>query len=166
MKRVTRRLTPTEAAHIGDVLRRLREHFYAWSAPETVGHEYHLADFAYYEGCDRRDDCCRAILGEAAPFALGQELVRSHGFQWVMLPPRATPVPSAPSSFPSSSPSPWRYAVTHPTLPEPIDLLSLEDGSWNDREYDPGSEPKPGDGSMTHDSLETILRRIGQIPED
>jgi hypothetical protein len=137
--------TPAEAAFIADVLRRLREHYHTWCAPETEGHEYDLVAFAYYEGCDRRDECCRGILSEAAPFALGQELVLRHGFRWVMLPSGDT----------------WRYGVAHPTLEHPIDLLSLEDGSWNDEEYDPGSEPHPGDGSMTHDSLETILKRIG-----
>jgi hypothetical protein len=136
--------TPAEMAHVADVLRRLREHFHEWSVPETEGHEYDLAAFAYYEGCDRRDDCCRAILGEAAPFTLGQELVLRHGFRWVMF----------------ASGDAWRYGVAHPALSVPIDLLSLEDGSWNEREYDPGCEPHPGDGSMTHDSLETILERV------
>ena len=70
---MTRPVIPTEEAHIQEVLRRLREHFYVWAPPGTEGHGYRLADFAYYEGCDRPDDCCRAILGEAAPFALGQE---------------------------------------------------------------------------------------------
>src|SRR5262245_39837024 len=140
----SRALTPTEEAVIADVLRRLREHFYVWCAPETEGHGYDLAAFACYGGCDRRDECCRAILGEAAPFALGQELAARHGFRWVMLAAGDT----------------WRYGVAHPALPGPIDLHSLEDGSWNDEEYDPGSEPHPGDGSMTHDSLETILRRV------
>jgi hypothetical protein len=144
----TRDLDPTEEAHIADVLRRLREHYHIWV--REPGYEHDLAAFAYYEGCDRRDECCRAILGEAAPFALGQELVARHGFRWVMLGAGDT----------------WQFGVTHPALAAPIDLLSLEDGSWNDREYDPGSEPHPGDGSMTHDSLETILRRIGALPSD
>ena len=140
----TRDLTPSEEAHVADVFRRLREHFYVWSAPETPGHEHDLVAFAYYEGCHRRDECCRAILGEAAPLALGQELVTRHGFRWVMI----------------ASGDAWRYGVAHPALSRPIDLLSLEDGSWNEVEYSGGSEPHPGDGSMTHDSLETILERV------
>jgi hypothetical protein len=138
----TRDPTPSEGAFVEEVLRRLREHFLEWCAPETEGHEHHLAAFAYYEGCGRSDHC-RAILGEAAPFALGRELVARHGFRWVMI----------------AAGDAWRYGVAHPALSAPIDLLSLEDGSWNDEEYDPGCEPHPGDGFMTHDSLETILRR-------
>ena len=128
---------------MADVLRRLREHFHEWCGPETEGHEHELVAFAHYEGCARSDHC-RAILGEAAPLALGQELVARHGFRWVMI----------------ASGDTWRYGVAHPALSEPIDLLSLEDGAWNDEEYDPGSKPHPGDGSMTHDSLATILARV------
>ena len=79
----TRDPTPSEGAFVEEVLRRLREHFLEWCAPETEGHEHHLAAFAYYEGCGRSDHC-RAILGEAAPFALGRELVARHGFRWVI----------------------------------------------------------------------------------
>ena len=35
-----------------------------------------------------------------------------------------------------------RYGVMHPALDEPIDLGSLEDGSWNNGEYD--SPPSRG----------------------
>lgn len=51
----------------------------------------------------------------------------------------------------------WHYAVSHPLLSQPIDLQRLEDGSWNDEEYDEPTDP----GEMTHDSLETILARVG-----
>jgi cell wall assembly regulator SMI1 len=136
----TRDPTPAEEALIADVLRRLREHFHAW--PTKEGHEHDLAAFAYYEGCARRDDCCRTILGEAAPFALGQELVARHGFRWVMI----------------ASGDTWRYGVAHPALRHPIDLLALEDGSWNNEEYDLGGGPDPGE--MTHDSFDTIVKRV------
>lgn len=134
-----RDLTSDETAFIADVLRRLREHFSEWPTPP--GREHDLVAFAYYEGCGRSSHC-GAILAEAAPFALGQELVERHGFRWTMRLREGT----------------WRYCVAHPWLPRPIDLLSLERGSWNDREYDPGSEPDPG--KRTHDSLETIVERV------
>ena len=52
----------------------------------------------------------------------------------------------------------WKYAVVHPDLGRPIDLQALEDGSWNAEEYD---EP-PESGKLTHDSLDTIVRRVEQ----
>jgi hypothetical protein len=118
--RSVRSLTRPEKAFIADVLRRLREHFHEWNKNSSAeGAEHGLVGFAYYEGCgDTRH--CGEILAEAAPFALGQELVTRHGFRWVMLTSGEAP----------------RYAVTHPALSEPIDLASLEDGAWNDREYD------------------------------
>jgi len=130
--------TSAEEAHIADVLRTLREHFSEWTCVE--GGEHDLVAFAFYEGCGRLDHC-RAILAEAAPFALGQELVAKHEFHWVMI-----------------SGESWRYGVAHSALSGPIDLTSLEDGSWNDEEYD---EP-PCPGRMTHDSLETIVKRALQ----
>jgi hypothetical protein len=133
-----RSLIPAEKALVTRVLRRLREHFHAW--PCLPGHEHDLAGFAYYEGCGHRWECCRAILAEAAPLALGRELVTKHGFRWVMV----------------RSGRSWRYGVEHPALDRPIDLRSLEDGSWNEEEYD---QP-PCPGKMTHDSLEAIVRRV------
>lgn len=99
-----------------------------------------MMQFAYYEGCGHRWECCRQLLAEAAPFALGQELAAKHGFEWVML--RAG--------------GEWHYAVRHTLLAQPIDLTSLEDGSLNEQEYD---EP-PCPGRMTVDSLETITGRL------
>jgi hypothetical protein len=133
--------TASEVAFIADVLRRLREHFPEWCSPNAEGYEHDLAAFAFYEGCGGSEHC-GAILAEAAPFALGRELVARHGFRWVML----------------ASGDGWRYGVAHPALSDAIDLLSLEDGSWNEVEYDPGGEPAPGE--MTHDSLETIVERV------
>ena len=139
--RSTRNLTRTEKAVIADVLRRLREHFPEWGRNFAAGDEHGLVGFAFYEGCgDSRH--CGAILAEAAPFALGQELVAGHGFRWAMLTDGEAP----------------RYGVVHPALREPIDLGSLEDGSWNDREYD---QP-PDRGRTTHDSFETI---VGRVPD-
>jgi hypothetical protein len=135
-----RDLTPAEEATVEGVLRRLREH-YPKSWPGCIeGHEYDLMGFAYYEGCGHRWECCREILAEAAPFALGRELVAKHGFRWVMI----------------RSGRSWGYGVEHPALDRPIDLDSLEDGPWNEEEYD---QP-PCPGRMTHDSLETIVRRL------
>ncbi len=140
-----RDLTPAEGASIEDVLRRLREHYSVWSEFAT-GFEHDLMAFAYYEGCSDRDDCCRAILAEAAPFALGRELVARHGFRWVMI----------------GSGAGWRYGVEHPALDRPIDLLSLEDGSWNVEEFDQPASP----GRTTLDSLETISGRVGtKLPD-
>jgi hypothetical protein len=135
----TRDLEPAEEAHLADVLRRLREHFSVWA---REGYEHSLAGFAYYEGCAGRDQCCHDLLAEAAPFALGQELTARHGFRWAML----------------GSEDSWSYAVTHPALAQPIDLLSLEDASWNDEDYDGEWQYS---GKTTIDSLITILTRAG-----
>ena len=138
-----RDLTRPEKAIIADVLRRLREHFPEWTRNFDEGNEHSLVGFAFYEGCgDSRH--CGGILAEAAPFALGQELVVRHGFRWVIL--RSGEAP--------------RYGVAHPTLDVPIDLGSLEDGSWNGREY----EGPPSRGERTHDSLETIVQRVQRPP--
>ena len=136
-----RSLTSAEEGAVEDVLRRLREHFSAWPCPP--GHEHELMGFAYYEGCGHRWECCRATLAEAAPFALGRALVAHHGFRWVMI----------------RSGRSWRYGVIHPALGRPIDLASLEDGSWNEEEYD---EP-PSSGRMALDSLDTIVARVGKL---
>ncbi|HXD86787.1 MAG TPA: hypothetical protein VN641_09845 [Urbifossiella sp.] len=136
---VTRGLTPAEQAAIEEVLRKLREHFHEWQGYE--GDEWKLVGFAYYEGCGDSDDCGQ-ILVEASPIALGKELVAKHGFRWAML----------------RSGQSWKYAVVHPDLGRPIDLQALEDGSWNEEEYD---EP-PESGKLTHDSLDTIVRRVEQ----
>lgn len=133
-----RALTRAEKTGIADVLRRLREHFHQW--PGCEEHEHQLVAFAYYEGCgDSR--CCGALLAEAAPIALGAELVSRHGFRWVAL----------------ASGTGWRYGVTHPNLTGPIDLGSLEGGEWC---------TIPSDGSFsageaTHESLANLVRAVG-----
>src|SRR4051794_40962423 len=98
--RSVRDLTRPEKAFVAAVLRRLREHFPEWNKNDSAGGaEHDLVGFAFYEGCgDTRH--CGEILAEAAPFALGQELVTRHGFRWVML----------------SSGEAARYGVMHPAL--------------------------------------------------
>ncbi|MGE5191799.1 MAG: hypothetical protein ACM3U2_04810 [Deltaproteobacteria bacterium] len=134
-------LADKQRLHISDVLRRLREHFAEWPCP--AGFEHELMRFAYYEGCGYRWECCREILDEAAPFAVGQELVANHGFRWLMI----------------RSGRSWRYGVVHPALDRPIDLASLPDDNWKGEEYD---QP-PGPGKMTLDSLETIVDRLRKM---
>jgi hypothetical protein len=128
--------TTAEMEHIRSVLRRLREHFPEW--PCVEGGEHQLVAFAFYEGCGGTEHC-GAILAEAAPFALGQELVANHGFSWVMI-----------------ARDDRRYGVAHSALSSPIDLTALEHGTWNDEEYD---QP-PCPGRKTSDSLETIVKRV------
>jgi hypothetical protein len=99
-------------------------------------------EFAYYEGCGDSEHC-GDILAEAAPFALGAELVASHGFRWVMLSGKSGP----------------RYGVVHPVLSDPIDLESLEDGSW----YEDDTYSEPSRGAVTTRSLETIVERVASL---
>lgn len=127
----------SELAHVADVLQRLREHFHEW---HSEGHE--LMEFAYYEGCGDSEHC-GDILAEAAPFALGAELVARHGFRWVMLSGKSGP----------------RYGVTHPVLSDPIDLESLEDGSW----YEDDPDRDKSRGAVTTRSLETIVERVASL---
>jgi hypothetical protein len=134
----SRQLTQSERAYIADLFQRLRNHFHEW--PEYGDDVHELIGFAFYEGCGSTD-CCGKLLEEAAPIALGDELVRRHGFEWAMV----------------QHDEEWHYAVTHPSLSQPIDLQQLENSSWNDEEYDEPTDP----GEMTHDSLKTILARVG-----
>jgi hypothetical protein len=136
-------LTDKQRQKIEEVLQRLREHYPPDWPGNAVGFEYDLVAFAIYEGHDERDACCRELIAEAAPFALGRALVGFHGFQW------ATVITA----------DAWHFAVTHPALDCPIDLESLEDGSWNEEEYD---QP-PSPGRTTLDSLETIVRRVRSV---
>lgn len=52
----------------------------------------------------------------------------------------------------------WRYGVAHSALDRPLDLLSLENGSWNGEEYASDGAPYPG--KITLDSLDTIVERV------
>ncbi len=139
-----RTLTTDESSHVGDVLSRLRNHFSEW--PNYENNEHELVSFAFYEGCGGSDHCGN-LLAEAAPFALASALVSKHGFEWVMV-------------FRNQS---WKFALRHASLESPIELSSLEDGRWNDNEYD--ETPCPGE--TTNDSLECIVRRVShQNPEN
>ena len=131
---LTRDLTTDEETQIEEVLRRLRQHFHEWSYAE--GREHHLVGFAFYEGCGGTEHC-GALLAEAAPFALGRELVSEHGFQWVMI----------------GSGARWRHGVMHPGLNAPIELLALETVAWDRKDYD----QRPDPGRITHDSLDRIV---------
>ena len=134
----TRSPTEEEMAHVASTLKSLREHFREWKC--APGGEHDLVAFAYYEGCGGTDHC-GDLLADAAPIALGQELVLKHGFHWTMIQTSAG----------------WRYAVEHPAIDCPIDLFGLEDGSWNNEDYD---EP-PSPGQTTNESLEYIVDRVG-----
>ena len=139
----TRELTPSEFRHVAATLSGLREHFKFW--PTDAGNEWHLANFAYYEGCGRQEHC-RETLRIAAPLALGNHLVRNYGCDWCMIKPDAE----------------WRYAVTHAALDAPIDLYDLDDNPLLDPdEHDEDTEPfEPGEGA--HESLYAIVRKLTQ----
>jgi len=131
---MTESLTNQQRDHVADVLRRLREHYHQW--PGYEGDEHELVGFAYYEGYGD-SDCCGELLAEAAPIALGSELVTRHGFAWVSL-------------------GAGRFGVTHAALADPIDLAVLEDGKWCDEPTE-----SPARGELTNDSLEGIVRAVG-----
>ena len=77
-----RSLSDEEHAHISDILTKCREHFHEWKGHE--GGEHGLIAFAFYEGGGGSDHCGQ-ILANAAPFALGKELVEKYGFTWHMV---------------------------------------------------------------------------------
>ena len=142
----TSKPTPEELAFIDGVLAELRQHFHEWAEWQRDPHW--LIGFAFYEGCGGTE-CCDAVIGRAAPLALGHRLVEKHGFTWIMLgdmPPR-------------------RYAVSHLKHEAPIALDTLETGDWVDPEdeYDYGPPPP---GWRTHHSYDRIVRHVGQIPRE
>ncbi len=144
MESSTRVLTPNEQSQIATALQRLRDHFKEW--PTDTGKEWYLVNFAYYEECGRRDQCCIDILRECAPLAMGQTLVNDHGFEWCMI----------------KSPDSWRFAVRHSEITNPFDLYDLDEHPILDPdEHDEDTEPfDPGEGA--HESIHAILRQIGQ----
>ena len=75
-------LSKRERSFIVNSLRRLREHYKAFSGYE--GAELQLIGFALYEG-SYKDAASGRIIAETAPFALGQELVDHYGFEWVIV---------------------------------------------------------------------------------
>jgi hypothetical protein len=132
-----RQLTADEFAYVNETLTRLRDHYHQW--PEYGDDYLELIKFAFYENCGD-SDCCGKLLAEAAPIALGNELVTKHGFSWIMTQPDHE----------------WHYSVAHPALDSPIDLTSLENREWNDEEY-VGTELSAGE--ITVNSLDCIVRR-------
>ncbi len=129
-------LTDEQRAYVADVVRRLHEHFHEWTWFEGQPHD--LVGFAYYEGCGG-NECCDAVLAEAAPVALGAELVARHGFAWVPL-------------------GLGRLAVAHPALAAPVELAVLEGGAWCGPDELPG---RPSRGEVTHNSLPGLVRAVG-----
>ncbi|MBE7385000.1 MAG: hypothetical protein F6J95_026760 [Leptolyngbya sp. SIO1E4] len=115
---------------ISKYLNDLRRIFSVWSS--KYEDEYDLLWFAYYESCQEQ------IMANAAPYVVGNSLVKSFGFHWVMV----------------QSDSTWHHGVSNPILPEPIDLLTLEDGDWYRPE--PNDEP-PEPGEATLDSRDVII---------
>lgn len=139
-----RDLTEDELTDIDEKLDRLRTHFCEW--PTIPGKEWYLVDFAYYEGCGHRDECCVRILGECASIALGKTLVTDHGFHWCMI----------------ESNGELGLGVRHPGIAEPIDFDRLKETpllhpDHHDDDMDPFD---PGEGA--HESMHAILAKIGQ----
>ena len=127
----TRPLTDAEHRSISSQMLALREHFSVWSPDHEQEHD--LLSFAYYEGVTEPAELLRA----SAPLALGESLVARHGCEWAMV--RAG--------------REWHFGVRHHLLDEPIDLMTLEDGSWNRGEYD----KSPAPGERTNDSYDLIV---------
>jgi hypothetical protein len=135
-------------AYIEEALARLRQHFEHW--PCEPGKEWYLVNFAYYEGCGHRWQCCTNILQEAAPLALGRTLVDEFEFTWCMLQKHGL----------------WRYSIRHPEIDETFDLYGLDENPLLDpNEHDDETEPfDPGEGA--HESIHAILRKIGKSVSD
>ncbi len=133
----TRDFTPADQVKLDEVFAALRAHFHQWT--NAYESEHDLIAFAYYEGCGG-SRCCGAILAEAAPLALGKQLVQEHGFKWTM----------------ARSQEDWHFAVYHPEAGMFIDLQSLEGGSW--AQDDPYYPPSPG--QRTHTSYENIVKQM------
>ena len=123
--------TDAELAIIDRHLAELRKVFAVWSEYDD---EYELICFAIYEGCEE------PVMESAAPFACGRSLVRHQGFRWTMI-----QVGDA-----------WHFGVTHPWLPEPIDLECLGTSSWNREIYDQPLSP----GEITTDACAVIKLAI------
>ena len=140
----TRTLNKDEKSQIDKSLEGLRDHFCVW--PTERGKEWYLVDFAYYEGCGHRDECCVKVLSKCAPLALGQALVADHGFEWCMI----------------QSGDDWRIGVKHSQITAPFDLYKLDESPMLDPdEHNEDTEAfEPGEGA--HESIYAILRQIGQ----
>lgn len=134
----TRQFESTDEAKLKEVLSVLREHFHEWTYDFDSEHD--LVGFAYYEGCGS-SACCAGILQQAAPLALGKELVTKHDFEWVM----------------TRGKTGWQFAAIHPSSGLFIDLQEIENGCLL-----PGHSPDQPPGKITHDSFENIVKTIEQ----
>lgn len=122
--------TAIEEQSIDALLIELHEHFFEW---REFGNRYHeLVQFAIYEGCDGRD-CCRDLLDRTASYAVANRLVVENGFCWAVL-------------------ADGTFAVTHAAILAPVSIRAIEDGKWNQEEYD---EP-PGIARLAADSYEAL----------
>ena len=115
--------TREEMSVVTRQLAELRRVFAVWS--DNYDDEFDLLWFAYYEGCDE------AVMASAAPYAVGNSLVKKDDFRWVMVPADDS----------------WHHGVANPLLAEPIDLLALEGGSWYRPEAD-DEPPRPGEAAL------------------
>ena len=116
--------TQEEMSVVAWRLAELRRVFAVWS-DNYDDDEFDLLWFAFYEDCDE------PVMASAAPYAVGNSLVKKDGFRWVM-------VPSGGS---------WHHGVAHPLLAEPIDLLALEGDGWYRPEVD-DEPPRPGEAAL------------------
>lgn len=119
-------------------------HFAIWWLGDLSKRGYYeLLGFCYYEGCG--GDCCGDILGRAAPYAVGYELVKRYNFQWAI------------EEDGQSS----KTGVTHARLSF-LDLFDLEDKHLimpEDRLADYETYER---GEATCDSLRGILELVGE----
>lgn len=130
-----REATPDEMKLVDLYLAELRHTFTVWSKNYEED-EYNLLSFAYYEGC------CEPIMATAAPYVVGNSLVKKAGFQWVMV----------------QSNNAWHHGVFHSALSEPINLLTLENGDWYRPEPD-DEPPEPGEVTLaSHDVIGLIVK--------
>jgi hypothetical protein len=97
--------------------------------------------WAYYEGYDKLPSALQVMVS-SAPYVVGEALVKQDEFKWVMV----------------AADESWHHGVIHPLLAEPIDLLTLEDGSWH-RPDDENDEP-PRPGETTLESYEFIVLAV------
>lgn len=87
-----RKPTPEEMSVVARQLAELRRVFAVWS--DHYDDEFDLLWFAYYEGCDE------PVMASAAPYAVGNSLVKKDGFRWVMV----------------QAGDSWHHGVAHPLL--------------------------------------------------
>ena len=67
--------------YIERTLLKIKEHYKGW-VDSYSSNPLDLCQFAYYEGCDVKE-CCRKLLKEGAPIALGSALVKEGVCDWI-----------------------------------------------------------------------------------